>query len=74
MKVQLTSHAGPKPEPAGTAWLEDGEVHFSDPVTRDFCIQVAFDQHGPVPVEEAERFLRSLPLSISGGLFRAELT
>ena len=75
MKVTLYSHTGDAPVPAGSAWIdaESGEVRFSDLTTKELCNELALDADGPVTVAEPERFLRSLPRSISGSALRAVL-
>lgn len=73
MKVILTSHSGEQPEEIGSIWLENGKLMFSDAWTAELCKQVAADGAGPVSTDEPERFLRSLPGSLSGAALRAEL-
>lgn len=73
MKVELISHSGDSSELVGTLHIEDGDVRFPDLATKELCIATAFDERGPVPVKEAERFLRSLPASLTGSMIRARL-
>lgn len=73
MIVQLLSFTGDQPETVGRAWLEGDRVHFSDVFTKELCIDVAADDAGPVPVEDAARFLRSLPRCLTGSALRAEI-
>jgi hypothetical protein len=76
MKIQIYSYDdAAEREPLGSAWLdaETKDVRFSDLATKELCESVAMDSAGPVPVQEAERFLRSLPECLSGSNLRAEV-
>lgn len=73
MKVTLTDYSEDEPDITGTAELVDGKVQFSDIHTRQLCVELAMDADGPVSLEEAERFLRALPISVTGSMLRAEL-
>ena len=73
MRVDLNEFSGDYPTRVGSAWLEGDVVMFSDEETASLCKQVAMDHLGPVTVAEPLRFLRSLPMSISGSMLRAQI-
>lgn len=73
MKVELISHSGESPRLVGEVRLVGGSLQFSNLATKELCIQVAMDGQGAVPPSEPERFLRALPVCLSGGALRARL-
>lgn len=73
MHVLILEFTSSAPETTGRVWIDGGAVRFSDLATAELCKQVAEDSRGPVTTAEPERFLRSLPMSLSGSMLRAQL-